>query len=295
MQPSAIAPFPVIVGVPRSGTTVLRLMLDSHPDLAIPPETGFIPGCAGLSGSGAQLRDDFVRWITTFPVDAPAWADFAIPVETLRRELASQAEFKISDGLRAFYRLYAGRFGKPRWGDKTPLYALEMAAIARLLPESHFIHVIRDGRDVALSWRQTWFSPGDDIPTLARAWADWVTRAQAQSLQVAHYIEIRFEKLVSEPEAVLREVADFVGLSYTSDMLDYHIHSQARLEEHGPRFSRDGRELVSRERRREQQKNTMRPLDATRAGAWRSAMNPVQRREFASEAGSVLRALGYDS
>jgi sulfotransferase family protein len=294
MRSSVIAPFPVIVGAPRSGTTLLRLMLDSHSQLAIPPETGFIPGCARLSGSGAQLRETFIRWITNFPADAPGWADYAIPVDKLRRELETQREFTVSDGLRTFYRMYAERFGKSRWGDKTPAYTRDMATIAGLLPEAHFIHLIRDGRDVALSWRQTWFSPGDDVPTLARAWRRWVEGAQAQSQRVANYIEIRFERLVAEPEAVLREVTQFVGLPYESDMLDYHLRSRARLDEHGPRFSTDGRLVVSRDERLKQSNNTTRRLDATRAGAWKLEMSVQQQDEFASEAGSLLLALGYE-
>jgi len=295
MQSGTIAPFPVIVGAPRSGTTLLRLMLDCHSELAIPPETGFIPGCARLSGTGAGLREDFVRWITNFPPEAPGWADFAITVDELRGELERQGEFTVSDGLRTFYRLYAGRFGKRRWGDKTPSYALEMATIARLLPEAHFIHLIRDGRDVALSWRKTWFSPGDDMRTLARSWRRWIEQARAQSQQVARYMEIRFERLVSDPQAVLREVAQFVGLSYESEMLDYHLRSQARLAEHGPRFSRAGQLLVSRDQRLQQQQSTMRPLDVTRAGAWRLVMTVEQRAEFAHEAEPLLSALGYES
>ena len=294
MASSEIAPFPVIVGAPRSGTTLLRLMLDSHPQLAIPPETGFIPGCARLSGSDRELREAFLRWVTNFPPEAPAWNDYGIPIETYARELELLHPFNASDGLRAFYRLYASRFGKQRSGDKTPLYAKKMAAVARLLPEARFIHLIRDGRDVALSWRQTWFSPGSDMRTLAKAWSVWIERARAQSKLVTHYTEVRFEQLVSEPELVLREIASFIELPYTPAMLEYHLRSSARLAEHGPRFSADGQALVTREDRLWQQHRTATHADATRAHAWRTELDDRERSEFASEAGQLLVSLGYE-
>jgi sulfotransferase family protein len=269
-------------------------MLDSHPQLAIPAETGFIPGCARLSDGDGDLRDAFLRWVTTFPPEAPAWNDFGIPIETFRSELLTLPSFNVSDGLRTFYRLYARRFGKERSGDKTPIYAKSMSVIARLLPEARFIHIIRDGRDVALSWRQTWFSPGNDMRTLAREWSAWIERARAESRFVPHYMEVRFEQLVSEPEAVLRGIASFVELPYESAMLDYPLRSAARLAEHGPRISSDGRLLVSRETRLWQQRNTATYPDRSRAFAWRATLDEDEHTEFTREAGQLLVSLGYE-
>ena len=70
--------------------------------------------------------------------------------------------FSADAGLRAFYAPYAERFSKKIVGDKTPLYILHMSRIQRCLPEARFIHLIRDGRDVALSYRGLWFGPGNE-------------------------------------------------------------------------------------------------------------------------------------
>jgi hypothetical protein len=152
------APFPCIVGVPRSGTTLLRLMLDAHPQFAIPPETGFLPRAARLSPP-LFLRTRLFDLLTHFPRSAPNWADFHMDASEFQQALWQIRPFTVAEGVRAFYRLYAQHHRKTRSGDKTPLYALEMPAIRRLLPEARFIHVIRDGRDVALSLRKTWFTP----------------------------------------------------------------------------------------------------------------------------------------
>ncbi len=71
-------PFPVIVGVPRSGTTLLRFMLDAHPDIAIPPETGFLSELARLSGERSPDPGALVALMTDYPPGAPAWPDFGV-------------------------------------------------------------------------------------------------------------------------------------------------------------------------------------------------------------------------
>src|SRR5882724_3522101 len=72
---SKLHPMPIIVGCPRSGTTLLRFMLDSHPKLAIPPETGFFFTAHELSGEDSRARKDFFSAIIKFP----SWSDFEIP------------------------------------------------------------------------------------------------------------------------------------------------------------------------------------------------------------------------
>src|SRR3990167_7570563 len=138
-------PMPVIVGAPRSGTTLLRLMLDAHPDLAIPPETGFVVAASALDASTSDLRARFLDTVTAFPPQAPNWEDFGLAREALAEAVQALEPFTVADGLRAFYRLYAQRLGKPRWGEKTPDYSLHIDAIAALLPEARFVHLILAG------------------------------------------------------------------------------------------------------------------------------------------------------
>ncbi len=120
-------------------------MLDSHPALAIPPETGFLKLATELGGRDRNLRERFVRALTNYPTEVPCWPDFEIPEEAFRSALNAISPFSIADGYRTFYRLYAGRFGKPRWGDKTPLYCMNLPTIRKILPEARFVHIIRDG------------------------------------------------------------------------------------------------------------------------------------------------------
>jgi Sulfotransferase family len=265
-------------------------MLDSHPDLAIPPETGFLAADpADYDGS----KEDFAKFVANFPPGMPMWGDFGIDHGAWVNAVKAIEPFCPRAGFREFYRLYAARFGKSRWGDKTPRYALHLGRIAELLPESRFIHLIRDGRDVALSWREMWFSPGREISTLAASWRDWVAAGREAGASLPHYLEIFFEELVRNPEAVLRRICGFIGIEFDSAMLAYYQRSAQRLAEHKEGRRVDGTLVVSRERRLWQQRSTTLPLNAHKIGTWRTGMSALEKREFEKVAGRLLQALGY--
>jgi hypothetical protein len=288
------APMPIVVGVPRSGTTLLRLMLDAHPALAIPPETGFLVPLAALVGKRWRARRRTLNVMIATPPDAPVWPDFGIPAAELQRAIAAIEPFSVADAARCFYRLYAARQGKPRWGDKTPGYARHLTTIASLLPEARFIHLIRDGRDVAASLRRQWFAPGRDMKVLARHWRDEVREARRQGATVPHYLEVRYEALVRKPEAALRRTADFIDLPFDPAMLSHHERADARLAQHGARLNRAGREVVTLAQRRAQQAATRGPVDPNRIGNWRQTLTSAEIAAFEAEAGDLLEELGYE-
>lgn len=279
-------PVPMIVGVPRSGTTLLRLMLDAHPLLAIPPETGFLLA-APAPGQQASPRELAER-LLTYPSAAPAWADFGLDARHfLEAADCLPAQAGLTEVLRLFYRLYAARRGKPRFGDKTPLYLEHLPQVARHLPEARFIHILRDGRDVALSWRQTWFAPSQQLPELVRHWARMVTTAREQRHGL-HYLELRYDQLLRSPEQQLRRICDFIELDFHPCMLDYHHHTPARLAEHQARYQPDGRLLVSQEQRLQQQWRTTQPPDESRLAVWRTAMSQAEQSACEQVAGHLL-------
>jgi hypothetical protein len=286
---------PIIVGSPRSGTTLLRFMLDSHPELAIPPETGFLIFPFEEAPDPEISRDLFFRAVTSYPSESPGWADFQISAEDFQRKLRELLPFSIAEGLRMFYRMYADRFHKPRWGDKTPLYCRHLPRIEALLPEARFIHLIRDGRDAAVSLRKQWFSPGHEIGIQAHYWRDNVITAREQGSACQHYMEVRYEDLVRDAPTQLRRICAFVNLDYHPDMLRYHERASRRLEEHTGRSRADGSVLVTRQARLQQQAQTKHPPDASRIGAWRSALPKEDCREFQIVAGDLLEELGYPS
>ena len=194
-----IAPF--IVGLSRSGTTLLRVMLDAHPLLAIPTGTFFIPTLMKMCRSSPDPAATFLSCI----VEHWKWPDFHLDRRVLETEIRSLVPFDLSEAFRIFYRLCASRFSKPRWGDKSA-YLWDMVTVQEALPEAAFVHIIRDGRDVAFSVLRQHFGPST-IPEAATWWSSGIGRARVQAGQLRRSIQVSFEDLVNEPEQVLRRFA----------------------------------------------------------------------------------------
>ena len=257
-------PMPFVVGVPRSGTTLLRLMLDAHPDLAIAADIGLLLAILGRPPSAGPLSPlELHRLVTR----SPGWQDVALDERAYVSALTSLHPYSVSDGLRAFYRLYAGRCGKPRWGEESPASLERLRAIAEILPEARFVHVIRDGRDVALSLREEWRAPGRDLATLVRYWSERIRQAREEAGRSLRYLEVRYEALVAEPERTLRDVCAFLDLAFDPRMPRHHQTTRRRLASCLP--------------------------DAGLVGRWRREMTPEERDACEAVAGDLLAELGY--
>jgi hypothetical protein len=290
----AAPPMPFIVGSPRSGTTMLRLMLDAHPALAIPPETGFVAFIAESGTDAWPTWKRFWKTVTQYP-DRPSatWPDFHLAKADFRAALEALKPFDPAEGLRAFYRLYAARFDKRRVGDETPSYARHLTAIESPLPEARFIHLVRDGRDAAVSLRNLWFSPGATMTEQAAFWRDNVLAAREQGARVRHYREVRYEALVTEPERVLRDVCAFIEPPYSADMQSYYLHAPRRLDEHEARLDANGTVTLSKESRRQQQTRSTRPPMPALIGRWHTELSTAEAAEFELVAGDTLALFGY--
>jgi hypothetical protein len=285
----ALAPAPFVVGVGRSGTTLLRLMLDAHPELAIPPETHFVPEllereheCHGAGELVAAI------------VSSRTWGDFGLDPDELTDAVAAAGARGAADVLRAFYGLCAAKRGKPRWGDKTPGYVKRMRPIASGLEEARFVHLIRDGRDVALSRMRRGMGAGKSMEEIAELWKRRIENARRQAKRLkGRYLELRFEDLVADPEAALRRVCDLVELGYDPAMLNYHEAASQRLAELGDLDAQGGRQERSQAERQAAHALAAQPPTAARTEVWRTEMDARDRAAFEAEAGGLLADLGY--
>ncbi len=283
-------PAPFVVGVGRSGTTLLRLMLDAHPELTIPPETHFAPELIRAAGK----RRASAEALTEIVVSQRQWGDFGLDEAQLRERLAALDPLYAGDALRAFYGLYAERAGKPRWGDKTPIYVEHMREIASALPEARFVHLIRDGRDVALSRIRRALDEPPPVDRIAKNWCRRIRDARKQARKLSHYLELRYEDLVTETEPTLRRVCEFVDLPYDDAMLDYHQHAAERLGEMaGDLPARGGKAHRPGEERLAAHALASEPPREERIAAWRDGMRPEDVSAFEAEARELLDELGY--
>jgi len=246
-----------IVGCQSSGTTPLRLMLDSHPNIACGPETRFLADFAHLT------RESWDRLRL-----------YGFPKEYWHRKVA-----ELFDGLKTDY---ARSKGKSRWADKTPRYALSLDYIAELFPTCQIIHVIRDGRDVVVSHRHRW-----GYLSAVRAIEKWpryihAARAVGNGLPPGRYHELRYEQLVNDTEKTMRELLDFLGEPWDPTVLE-HDRQQHDISVHYGSFSSTRRQ-VSQEQA---------PVYRSRVGSHRREMDPLLRMLFHARSGGMLRQLGY--
>jgi sulfotransferase family protein len=208
-----------VVGCPRSGTTLVRSMLREHPRLVIPPEAPWLTELAPRRGAWSRERRTKVL---DQILGHPRYRDWSLPAKTVRAAVEEQQPSSYSELVRVLFAVYALREAKPRWGDKTPENVLQVDLLARLFPAAVFIHVIRDGREVAASLAdQPWTTDG--LVGKAYFWCDCVTagRRAGRRLGSARYCEVRLEDLVADPEHVLARVCAAIGESYTPRMLEY--------------------------------------------------------------------------
>jgi hypothetical protein len=284
-------PAPFVVGVGRSGTTLLRLMLDSHPELAIGPETGFAPDVVRACRSRGVSPGELMALLR----EQRSWGDFDLDESELERRIAAASRLDAGAALRAFYGLYAESQGKPRWGDKTPAYVKRMPMIERALPEARFVHVIRDGRDVALSRAKRAMRQAATPERAAETWRKRILKARKQAERLQGYLEVRYEDLVTDTEATLRRVTELIALDWDDAMLRYHERAPERLAEisrdlpaKGTKASRPGAERAAAHALATE------PPKAERIAAWREQMSGSDRDAYESVAGELLVDLGYE-
>lgn len=281
------APFPFVVGVGRCGTTLLRLMIDAHPDIAMTPETHWLrPALSALATHPDEPEVALERIRTD-----ETWHDMRIPERRLREIFGEHDRAAPFDTLRRIYADYGRDHGAQRTGDKTPVHGLGLLQIAAALPEVRFIHIIRDGRDVATSFRDLWFGPGSGARDAAVFWMWRLREIRQQAQFYPGYLEVRYEDLVQSPERVLREIGAFIDLPFHEAQLTAHRRAEERLRE--LRDVTRGESVIPAERRRGIHALTSHEPDPSRVGRWRHAMSREDVAAFEDIAGDMLTDLGY--
>jgi hypothetical protein len=285
-------PAPFVVGMNRSGTTLLRMMLDAHPELTIPPETHFVPDVIKACRRRGAKPEDVLAAMKS----RREWGDFNLGDEEMLSLLRERGRtLDPGEALRAFYEAYAAREGKPRWGEKTPRYVGKMRQIQAALPEARFVHVVRDGRDVALSVldRTVRELTAADV---AKRWKRKIRKARDAAPKLDHYVEVRYEDLILDTEPTLRRVCEFIELPWDDAVLDYYERSPDRLAEMKRALPADERSAeLDVDRRMATHEMTTKPPDADRVSRWKQQMSDSDRAQFEQVAGAMLADLGYET
>jgi hypothetical protein len=206
-----------IVGVPRSGTTLLRAILNKHPNIAICDETYFFYYVYSRRRAfGDIAQGDNRRRLVGAYLDT--WRIGRLELE--RQELESRLLRDGTDYPALFTSLleaYAESRSKPRPGEKTPHHAQHVETLFDWYPEATVIHVVRDPRDVVVSLRNVPWGRRSTAAN-ARLWVD-LTRAAERAAGRRGFVRLRYEDLVSHPENSLRSLCRTLGEPYVAEML----------------------------------------------------------------------------
>jgi hypothetical protein len=277
--------------VTRSGTTLLRLMLDAHSEMAIPPETHFVPQLIRQTRKRGVGCEEAHAVVTGHR----QWGDFGLDSGDLLRRYCELDRITPESTVRAFFELYAEREGKPRWGDKTPSYVKRMKQIEGAIPEAHFIHMIRDGRDAALSRFKRLLKEPPPIETVAGRWRKKIEAAREDAGGLSRYMEVQYEDLVRDTEGELRRVCEFIDLPWEDEVLRYYERAEERLQEMQRDLpADDGKPMRPADHRKEAHVLTSKPPDPSRLARWKEEMDPEQNATFERVAGDLLAELGYE-
>ncbi len=272
-----------IVGMGRSGTTLIAAILNRHPEICVLPETGFFVHLNSLSNEGRDLAADWPDAMTALadkmrPNATLTWN----PMETARTLIENHPTFPgIETLFQAFCREIAEKCGKPNARlilEKTPDHMLCASEIRRHFPSAPIVHVIRDGRAVAESRSRMPFLPPRlrDLELNMLDWAWRMREIRPHLVQQGPTFELRYEELVQNPEKAIGETLAFLKLERQPGL-------------HQPSGNED--QLI--ETGMTHKDGVKRPIDPKLAESWRKRIHPERQKILERLAGEQLHELGY--
>jgi hypothetical protein len=277
-------PYVFLVGCLRSGTTLLQRIVEAHPQIAVISETQWVPRWyerrVGLTADG-MVTPELGRRLVAHPRFARLQLDPEV-IEGLVRESRPKHYAQFASEV---FDLHGQVKRKPLVGEKSPGYVRHLSTLYGLWPETKVVHLIRDGRDVALSvldWSKgertagrfpTWAE--DPVTTIA-LWWEWHVRLGREAgapLGPERYHELRYESLVADPDAECAKLCAFLAVPHDDAMLRFH---------EGRTRSRPGRTT----------KGAWLPVTSG-LRTWRTQMPPADVARFEAAAGALLGELDY--
>lgn len=288
-SPHVDSPAFFVVGCPRSGTTLLQRMLDAHPWLAVVNDSHFIPRALEKLDPAlitAVERHGDVPLSRSLVESVTRYHRFPrLGLEASDVSAAAAASSTYREFVTSLYRALAKRHGKRMAAEKTPDYARRLPLLSALFPWAKVIHIIRDGRDAALSilsWTENrkgpaklplWTSEPLGASALWWRWLVQQARRDGAALGGRRYLEVRYEQLVVEPTAQLQRACAFLDVPFTAAMVAYNAGKQKARQ------------------RRSAKKAWLPPTVGLRD--WRSQMSPEDIALFEALSGDLLAEMDY--
>ena len=274
-----------ILGNPRSGTSLLRLMLNSHPEVTVPPECGFLLWLAKDYAHQLEYNSQTYINFTEDLFRTKKFETWNIKKNDLLESIKREKPKTYNEMTCLVYRQYAKKNSKTPLihGDKNNYYINEMNSIDQLFPASKKIFIIRDGRDVAASYlkirnREIKSQYKPNLPSLiseiAYQWQKSTFNAQLRSGNASSCI-IRYEDLVQKPAQTLSTICKHLNIYYTDEMLSFYLTNDEPAE-----FL-------------QWKAKTQHPVDTSSLGSYKKELTQEQIESFEQHAQSALKAFHY--
>jgi hypothetical protein len=269
-----------LLGASRSGTTLLRLMFNAHPEVCVPSESRFLSLVLDTFPPEKILSKHELMQIRTILTTHESWPYWEIEGDELDGLLARDSIKTSCDIIVGLFETKCVNERKSICGEKTPHHCFYAATFARLFPSAKFVHLIRDGRGAAEAmWRRRFYER--DIRRISSHWRGCVESVwKASSEFPGRFRDFHYEELVRNPEKILREMCEFLGIVYSDRLLAYRDDVQQNLNQ---------RDLVQRGLH----EKLTRPVDDSEADSWRSRLTAWQIFVFEAEAGPINQRAGY--
>jgi hypothetical protein len=274
-----------IVGANRSGTTLLRLMLNAHSRIAVPEELLYLRSLyAGVPVTEWRMPDlteaNYAELVEGFVHNA-ALLHPELDAGTLIDEILSVPNRSLRHPYATVLAHWTALQGKARWGEKTPGNLFYVDVLSEMFPDASFIYVVRDPRAGVASMQKTTFFPDDIVfnAMTRRKHAVVGPSLLRQHVAPERWMTVRYEDLVTAPESTLRSVCRVIGEAYEPAMLTYH---------------RDARQFMKEDAAASFNASATRPVTASRIKAWQDALTPEQVAQIEGICVAEMLENGYE-
>jgi hypothetical protein len=288
--------FPLfILGNPRSGTSLLRIMLTCHPEICIPPECGFAQWLYGKyknwqlgPKSYKFIAKDFVNDLK----NSKKIETWNLNFREIEKQISSQQPECYADLVYTVYLQFMlqTKINASILGDKNNYYIKHLDILNSIFPNASYLFIVRDGRDIACSYRglhkiktKSIYKPV--LPTaIDKIAAEWSRNNKAavnflSAIDRQRWHAITYEELIKKPENTLNRICSWLNIAFSTEMLDFHKHNRELKIE--PIQTLDWKT------------KTLQPLDPQNIGKFRINLSPSEIMRFEEISFEMMKHFSY--
>jgi sulfotransferase family protein len=274
-----------VVGRPRSGTTLLRMLFDAHPNINFPPECQFIINLYPKYGNISNWTEDLLIQFYDDLVDEWFFDTWSMDNDALKSRLLEYVgNYSYGTICKLIYSEYKSLYDKEELmllGDKNPGYAIYTKTLLKIFPEAKFIQILRDYRDNYVSIRNVDFEL--PVPSIVgQKWKYFFKKFRKDSkIKPSSYFTINYEKFVKDPEIHFQEICDFIGISYTEKVFNFREKKDEFLKHYPPGYIHNYHSSL------------LKKINTDKIEVWRKQLTKQQLKILDATVGKIAEQSGY--